>query len=122
MGPFHYKHNFFFLFMVVFIMMIIWFLLSELDSRFFFFLNGGRNVLVQAIVLRQGEGRRTKGGSRLLARTAAGCVVALFVGTEEKVEETHMATRFLIFQGRWDLVGLSMEHRRHERWRRPSRA
>lgn len=106
--------------MVVFIMMIIWFLLSELDSRFFF-LNGGRNVLVQAIVLRQGEGRRTKGGSRLLARTA-GWVVALFVGTEEKVEETHLGTRFLIFQERWDLVGLSVEHRRHERWRCPSRA
>lgn len=121
MGPFHYKHNFF-----LFVYGSIYYddnLVPTLRIRLtFFFLNGGRNVLVQAIVLRQGEGRKTKGGSRLLARTAAGCVVALFVGTEEKVEETHMATRFLIFQGRWDLVGLSMEHRRHERWRRPSRA
>lgn len=92
--------------MVVFIMMIIWFLLSELDSLFS---NAGINVLVQAIVLRQGEGRRTKGSSRLLARMV-GWVVVHFAGTEKKVEETHLRARFIIFQGRWDLMGLLVEH------------
>lgn len=39
----------------------------------------------------------------------------LFAGKEKRVEEADLGSRFLIFQGRWDLGGLLAECQGHKR-------